>query len=117
MPAGSSNKSTKAVSPTKNYPVLETVRKIRLSPPKQGRMYPCLSDIEATESERDADTSNSTQNSGEGDVSTSDDSNTSFGMEILQAAGLQRDNKTPIKRVNNVNFVLIEYRVKFFFIS
>lgn len=37
--------------------VLEDVKRIRVSPPKAGRMYPCLSDIEAsTENEQEATT-------------------------------------------------------------
>lgn len=32
------------------YPVLKDVKKVRVSPPKPGHIYPCLSDME-TESE------------------------------------------------------------------
>lgn len=89
-------KKVNTPSPTKQYSALESVRKIRVSPPKQGKLYPCLSDIEATESEMDADSSGSTDHSG--DVES--DGNTSFGEEILQAAGLHKD-KLKSKRVAN----------------
>jgi len=41
-------------SPAKAYAGLRDVRPIRVSPPKPGKLYPCLSDIEmATECETD----------------------------------------------------------------
>lgn len=50
--------------PCIGYPVTDYVKKIKVSPPKPGKLYPCLSDIEAdsevTESEEnheDADNS------------------------------------------------------------
>jgi hypothetical protein len=92
MPAPSVS-PTKAESPKKQYPVLNEVKNIRVSPPKDGRIYPCLSDIDATESEMDADTSGSTDHSGEVDTA-----NNSFGDEILKAAGLNNERNT-IKRV------------------
>lgn len=82
---------TKAESPKKQYPVLNEVKSIRVSPPKDGRIYPCLSDIDATESEMDADTSGSTDHSDEV-------ADNSFGDEILKAAGLNNERNT-IKRV------------------
>lgn len=33
---------------------LEDVKRVRINPPKSGRLYPALSDIESTESERNA---------------------------------------------------------------
>lgn len=93
MPAPSVSPS-KAESPKKQYPVLNEVKNIRVSPPKDGRIYPSLSDIDATESEMDADTSGSTDHSDE----VEDAANNSFGDEILKAAGLNNERNT-VKRV------------------
>lgn len=38
------------------YPVLKNVKKIKLSPPKPGCMYPCLSDIEAESEVQESET-------------------------------------------------------------
>ena len=48
-------------SPTKDsYAGLDEVKPIRVSPPKPGKLYPCLSDIEmTTENETDSDGSES----------------------------------------------------------
>ena len=44
------------ISPCKPYDGVHHVKPIRVSPPKPGRMYPCLSDIEmTTENESDYD--------------------------------------------------------------
>ncbi|KAF4529603.1 hypothetical protein B566_EDAN017926 [Ephemera danica] len=98
MPAATTPSPVKKAEPasSKQYPGLNKVKEIRLSPPKAGRLYPCLSDIEATESEMDPESSSSTSH----EASASDVSETSFGDEILQAAGLNRD-KTPAKRTAN----------------
>ncbi|XP_059484946.1 anillin-like isoform X2 [Neocloeon triangulifer] len=85
--------SKRAESPKKQYPSLD-VRKIKVSPPKEGRIYPSLSDIDATESEMDADTSGSTDQSDE----VSSEANHSFGEEILKAAGLNNERNS-VKRV------------------
>jgi len=91
-PPATPSPSRKTESPRRQYPILNEVKKIRVSPPKDGRLYPSLSDIDATESEMDADTSGSTDQSGEVDADNS------FGDEILKAAGLNNDRNT-IKRV------------------
>lgn len=41
--------------------VLDDVKRIRVNPPKDGRLYPTLSDIETTESERDYTTATVTE--------------------------------------------------------
>ncbi|KAK7863262.1 hypothetical protein R5R35_001470 [Gryllus longicercus] len=77
---------------TQDFSELCKIKKIRVSPPKPGNLYPCLSDIEVTteaeselpdETERDSASESSI-------VTDSDDGNTSFGREILEAAGIHR---------------------------
>ncbi|KAJ8910491.1 hypothetical protein NQ315_012338 [Exocentrus adspersus] len=78
--------------------VLEDVKRIKVSPPKAGRLYPNLSDIEATtetETENNTRSPSPDKNSSFEDSRDSDDPNTSFGREILQAVC---SNQTPQKR-------------------
>ncbi|CAG9861041.1 unnamed protein product [Phyllotreta striolata] len=78
--------------------VLEDVKRIKVTGPKEGRLYPSLSDIEAT---TETETENYTRtpspnNSSSLDRSTdSDDPNTSFGRDILQTVC---KSQTPQKR-------------------
>nr|CAH7732164.1 unnamed protein product [Callosobruchus chinensis] len=83
--------------------VLDDVKRIKVSPTKQGRLYPCLSDIEATtETETDqtrTPTPNAAvnqQDSSFEDHYDSDDPNTSFGRDILEA--VCKNQTTPVKR-------------------
>ncbi|VEN58116.1 unnamed protein product [Callosobruchus maculatus] len=83
--------------------VLDDVKRIKVSPSKEGRLYPCLSDIEATtETETDqtrTPTPNAAvnqQNSSYEDIYDSDDPNTSFGRDILEA--VCKNQTTPVKR-------------------
>ncbi|XP_074040615.1 anillin, actin binding protein [Leptinotarsa decemlineata] len=78
--------------------VLDDYKRIRISPPKPARLYPNLSDIEAsTETETDANfRSNSPDDNTSCEENTeSDDPNTSFGRDILEAVC---KNQTPQKR-------------------
>lgn len=78
----------------KQYPVLADVRKFKIGDPKPGRLYPCLSDIETcTETESEMPDTEGFESSGSND-SCSNLEDTSFGREILQAAGI---NKSPVK--------------------
>ncbi|XP_060534252.1 anillin isoform X2 [Cylas formicarius] len=71
--------------------VLEDVKRIKVSPPKAGRLYPNLSDIEGTTTEAETrspspDDDDDENNTSDGDNRyDSDDPNTSFGRDILQA--------------------------------
>ncbi|CAH1981243.1 unnamed protein product [Acanthoscelides obtectus] len=83
--------------------VLEDVKRIKVSPAKEGRLYPSLSDIEAaTETETDqtrTPTPNelgNQQDSSFEDNYDSDDPNTSFGRDILEA--VCKNQTTPAKR-------------------
>nr|CAI5823619.1 unnamed protein product [Callosobruchus analis] len=83
--------------------VLDDVKRIKVSPTKEGRLYPCLSDIEATtETETDqtrTPTPNAAvnqQHSSFEDNYDSDDPNTSFGRDILEA--VCKNQTTPVKR-------------------
>ncbi|KAJ8956078.1 hypothetical protein NQ318_016530 [Aromia moschata] len=77
--------------------VLEDVKRIKVSPPKAGRLYPSLSDIEATNTETDTRTPSPDNNSSFEESYESDDPNTSFGREILQAVCKnQTQQKRPI---------------------
>lgn len=96
---GGAKRRSKGDSP-KVREVLEDVKRIRVSPPKAGRMYPCLSDIEAsTENEQEATTAEPSPDSSydENCSLDSDEPNTSFGREILQVV---TKNQTPQKRPN-----------------
>ncbi|KAJ8934598.1 hypothetical protein NQ314_013261 [Rhamnusium bicolor] len=78
--------------------VLDEVKRIRVSPPKAGKLYPNLSDIEATtESDHQTRSPSPDNNSSSFEENNyeSDDPNTSFGREILQAVC---KNQTPHKR-------------------
>ncbi|XP_049789407.1 anillin-like isoform X5 [Schistocerca nitens] len=78
----------------KQYPVLADVRRFKMGDPKPGRLYPCLSDIETcTETESEMPDTDGFESSGSND-SCSNLEDTSFGREILQAAGI---NKSPVK--------------------
>ncbi|XP_049834655.1 anillin-like isoform X6 [Schistocerca gregaria] len=78
----------------KQYPVLADVRRFKMGDPKPGRLYPCLSDIETcTETESEVPDTDGFESSGSND-SCSNLEDTSFGREILQAAGI---NKSPVK--------------------
>lgn len=69
------------------------IRKIKVSPPKPGHLYPCLSDIEATTTEAESEIGDETERDSASSVAyDSDDGNTSFGREILQAAGIKNKN-------------------------
>ncbi|XP_026272727.1 anillin isoform X2 [Frankliniella occidentalis] len=86
--------STKSASPRRSprrpptqegYPGLTEVKKIKVSPPKPGRLYPSLSDVEAT-------TETEEQSSGEQSYEDAESSlepesaDNSFGKDILEAA-------------------------------
>ncbi|CAH0551583.1 unnamed protein product [Brassicogethes aeneus] len=76
--------------------VLDEVKRIKVSPPKHGKLYPNLSDIEAsTETETQTQTSDDSRNSSFGNQYDSDDPNTSFGRDLLEAVC---KNQTPQKR-------------------
>ncbi|XP_049817405.1 anillin isoform X2 [Aethina tumida] len=75
--------------------VLDEVKRIKVSPPKAGKLYPNLSDIEAS-TETEAQTqSDDSSNSSFGEQYDSDEPNTSFGRDILKAVC---KNQTPHKR-------------------
>ncbi|XP_076255761.1 anillin, actin binding protein isoform X2 [Rhynchophorus ferrugineus] len=77
--------------------VLEDVKRIKVSPPKAGQLYPNLSDIETVTT--DADTRTPTPNQENSFMENSFDSgdpNTSFGRDILEAVC---KNITPTRKV------------------
>ncbi|CAH1132178.1 unnamed protein product [Ceutorhynchus assimilis] len=77
--------------------VLEEVKRIKVSPPKPGLIYPNLSDIEATTTDQETRTpSPNEENSYEDNHYESDDPNTSFGRDIMQAVC---KNITPTRKV------------------
>ncbi|XP_057658227.1 anillin-like isoform X6 [Diorhabda carinulata] len=81
--------------------VLDDVKRIKVIGPKEGKLYPNLSDIEATtETEPDAYTrtpSPNDQNSSLETSNNSDNPNTSFGREIMKAVCInQSQQKRPI---------------------
>ncbi|KAG5896653.1 hypothetical protein JTB14_021298 [Gonioctena quinquepunctata] len=82
--------------------VLDDYKRIKVSPPKPPRLYPNLSDIEATtETETDVHTrspSPDDDNSSCEENTESDDPNTSFGRDILEAVCR---NQSPQKRVSS----------------
>ncbi|CAH1118405.1 unnamed protein product [Phaedon cochleariae] len=79
--------------------VLNEVKRIKVTGPKPGALYPNLSDIEATtETETDNHTRSPSPDEGQSsfeDNNDSDDPNTSFGRDILEAVC---KNQTPQKR-------------------
>ncbi|XP_030762791.1 anillin-like isoform X2 [Sitophilus oryzae] len=89
--------TTDADSPKVAF-TLEDVKRIKVSPPKVGRLYPNLSDIEATTTDPDTrtPTPNQTENSSRDNSFDSADPNTSFGRDILEAVC---KNVTPSKKV------------------
>ncbi|XP_044739105.1 anillin-like isoform X2 [Chrysoperla carnea] len=85
--------------------VLEDVKRIKVSPPKNGKLYPCLSDIEASTANEDteveeqiedrSDENNSSiGNDDEEDesIADSDIADTSLGREILEAVNRNHNN-------------------------
>ncbi|KAK4885871.1 hypothetical protein RN001_002142 [Aquatica leii] len=77
---------------------LDEVKRIKVSPAKPGKLYPCLSDIEtATETENEQNTASTSNNSSYEDCFESDPeaAETSFGREILETVC---KNQTPQKR-------------------
>ncbi|KAL1501045.1 hypothetical protein ABEB36_006447 [Hypothenemus hampei] len=83
--------------------VLDEVKRIKVTQPKPGRLYPNLSDIEATTTDQDTRTPTpNEENSFEASASDSYDSDpneTSFGRDILQAVCKNANDRTPTKRV------------------
>ncbi|CAG9831440.1 unnamed protein product [Diabrotica balteata] len=79
--------------------VLDDVKRIKVTGPKEGKLYPNLSDIEATtETEPETYTRSPSPDNSNSSFETSnnsDDPNTSFGREIIQAVC---KNQTPQKR-------------------
>nr|XP_022910049.1 anillin isoform X1 [Onthophagus taurus] len=63
--------------------VLESVKNIKLVKPKEGRLYPTLSDIEAA-TENETELQSSLENSMNDSYDMCDMGNTSFGREILE---------------------------------
>ncbi|PSN56602.1 hypothetical protein C0J52_01580 [Blattella germanica] len=92
-------KSQSSASPEKKHKVsnleqqyagLREVKRVKVSPPKPGRLYPCLSDIEATtETESEMQDDYNASISDDMDSSGGNIGDTSFGREILQAAGIR----------------------------
>ncbi|XP_066144957.1 anillin-like isoform X1 [Euwallacea fornicatus] len=77
--------------------VLDDVKRIKIIAPKPGKMYPSLSDIDATTTDPETRTPTPVEeNSNDANNYDSDDPNTSFGRDILQAVC---KNVAPIKKV------------------
>lgn len=56
IPQNANVELKKSISGAEPYDGIHQVKPIRVSPPKPGKLYPCLSDIESvTENESDAD--------------------------------------------------------------
>ncbi|XP_023708576.1 anillin isoform X2 [Cryptotermes secundus] len=89
-----SSSEKKKAQNCERYKGLTDMKRIKVSPPKRGHLYPCLSDIEAaTETESEIpDESISDMESSDGESSR----DTSFGREILTAAGIHR----PLHTIN-----------------
>ncbi|GJQ86774.1 putative cell division protein anillin [Trypoxylus dichotomus] len=95
----SGEKRTKKNDSPQVAAVLGDIKRVKINEPKEGRLYPSLSDIEtANETETEQAKSTSCDNSGEESFcSSEDDLNTSFGRDILQAVcKAQTPQKRPI---------------------
>ncbi|KRT82400.1 Pleckstrin homology domain containing protein [Oryctes borbonicus] len=93
----SGEKRTKKNDSPQVAAVLGDIKRVKVTEPKDGRLYPSLSDIEtANETETEQAKSSSCDNSGEESFCSSEgDVNTSFGRDILQAVC---KGQTPQKR-------------------
>ncbi|XP_014245991.1 anillin isoform X2 [Cimex lectularius] len=91
-------------SPRKSdgYIGLNEIKPIRISPPKPGRLYPSVSDIEtesdALDSEHDTQYSEHNTDESDGNSSGSGETSISLGQAIIEAS---RISKTSFKRASN----------------
>ncbi|XP_034230299.1 LOW QUALITY PROTEIN: anillin-like [Thrips palmi] len=67
------------------YPGASDVKRIKVSPPKPGRLYPSLSDVEATTETEDHSSADHSYEDEESSLDL-DSTNNSFGKDILEAA-------------------------------
>ncbi|KAK5647362.1 hypothetical protein RI129_002254 [Pyrocoelia pectoralis] len=78
---------------------LEDVKRIKVSPAKPGKLYPCLSDIEAvTETETEMNTASTSPNNSSYEACSDSDceaADTSFGRDVLETVC---KNQSPPKR-------------------
>lgn len=97
-------KTSPRESPVKAYAGLRDVRNIRVSPPKPGKLYPCLSDIEmTTEYETDEeDEPEEEQQEANRSQSESLDLDSSFTVDILGRAGLSQFINTPKRKLQEM---------------
>ncbi|XP_046438259.1 anillin-like [Daphnia pulex] len=88
------------------YAGIHQVRPIRVSPPKPGKLYPCLSDIDSvTENESESDeqqTDNTPKSTDGGDLRAGYDLDSSFTIEILGRAGLSQFINTPKRKLTEM---------------
>ncbi|XP_063217461.1 anillin-like isoform X2 [Bacillus rossius redtenbacheri] len=88
-------------SPESQYPAVKDLKKIKVSPPKPGKLYPCLSDIEATTTETETDAADDECQSVSSEDISSSVHDISFGREIMEAAGFKQHQR-------NINLNLSE---------
>ncbi|KAF5297571.1 hypothetical protein FQR65_LT10002 [Abscondita terminalis] len=94
----SGNRRCSAEDSPKVAACLDDVKRIKVNPTKEGKLYPSLSDIEtATETENEQNTASTSQNSSYEEYCESDPdaAETSFGRDILETVC---KNQTPLKR-------------------
>ena len=100
--------ASKPKTPLDNYPGLDRCKPIRVSPPKPGRLYPCLSDLEMTtenesESEEDCEENDQSRSDKEaGALDCSQDMDSSFTVDILGKAGLSQFINTPKRKLQEM---------------
>ncbi|XP_068084364.1 anillin-like [Anabrus simplex] len=77
---------------TPKYSSLCNIKKIKVSPPKPGRLYPCLSDIEGTTTETESEMPEEEErySSSSEEMDSSSNMDSSFGRDILHAAGIHK---------------------------
>ncbi|XP_050299798.1 anillin-like isoform X2 [Anthonomus grandis grandis] len=96
--SGGSRLSSEADSP-QVVSLLEDVKRIKVIGPKAGRLYPNLSDIEATTTDQETRSPTPNEENSYGtNQYDSDDAETSFGRDIMQAVC---KNITPTRKVDN----------------
>uniref|UniRef100_A0A1B6IE89 PH domain-containing protein n=1 Tax=Homalodisca liturata TaxID=320908 RepID=A0A1B6IE89_9HEMI len=81
------------ILPKTAYPILKDVKKVKLSPPKPGCLYPCLSDMETESSEaQESEIDNQNNRSSSSEMSNESEAN-SLGQDIVRISqsSLKRD--------------------------
>ncbi|KAI9557161.1 hypothetical protein GHT06_016968 [Daphnia sinensis] len=93
-------------NPADLYAGIHQVRPIRVSPPKPGKLYPCLSDIDSvTENESEPDENeeeDTPKSTDDRDTRANQDFDSSFTIDILGRAGLSNFINTPKRKLQEM---------------